>query len=254
MQELTPEGSKVIEQISAKYELSPESAVHMLVAVQRGGGTMAQFSIPELGSGQWMQGGMTMVGDMFNHQLKARVDNLCGELSQALNAQKLFKTPPPGSPGANAWWPEELGRPSSSGAQDGIQYAVFPSSRRLAVQVGSHVTIYDTLDHQIGGVSQQQGGSTSLTFSSQHGTISVSSLPIVNGPGEADPPKTNRAASPASTDSKIENFPAPSSESPTRPPTADIPGLLIKLKELHDQGILTDEEFGAKKKELLERL
>jgi hypothetical protein len=42
------------------------------------------------------------------------------------------------------------------------------------------VTVYDTLDHQIGGVSQQQGSGGSLTFTSQYGTVSVSSLPIVS--------------------------------------------------------------------------
>ena len=46
---------------------------------------MAQFTHPELGgSGQWMQGGMTMVGDMFNNALKAQVDGLCAELSRFL--------------------------------------------------------------------------------------------------------------------------------------------------------------------------
>jgi hypothetical protein len=38
---------------------------------------MAQFNHPEFaGSGQWMQGGMLMLGDMFNHALKGRVDAL----------------------------------------------------------------------------------------------------------------------------------------------------------------------------------
>jgi hypothetical protein len=39
----------------------------LLFAVSAGGGTLAQFDHAELGgSGQWMSGGMTMVGDMFN--------------------------------------------------------------------------------------------------------------------------------------------------------------------------------------------
>ena len=43
---------------------------------------MAQFSHPDFsGSGQWMCGGMTMVSDMFNNQLKGRVNSLCAELS-----------------------------------------------------------------------------------------------------------------------------------------------------------------------------
>jgi hypothetical protein len=63
---------------------------------------------------------------------------------------------------------------------------VFPS--RLAVEPGGNVTVYDTLDNNIGGVSQQQGGESSLTFGSQYGTIAASSLPIVSGPGLAPPP------------------------------------------------------------------
>ena len=41
--------------------------------------------------------------------------------------------------------------------------------------------MYDSLDNNIGGVSQQQGGDSSLTFSSQFGTIAVNTLPIVSG-------------------------------------------------------------------------
>jgi len=47
------------------------------------------------------------------------------------------------------------------------------------VELNGHVTVYDSRDHQIGGVSQQQGSGGSLTFTSQHGTVDVSSLPIL---------------------------------------------------------------------------
>ena len=45
------------------------------------------------------------------------------------------------------------------------------------------MTIYDTLDHQIGGFSQQQGFGGSLTFSSQYGLVEVASLPVVSVDG-----------------------------------------------------------------------
>jgi len=154
---------------------------------------MAQFNSPELGGGgQWMQGGMTMVGDLFNHSLKMTVDNLCSEISNALANTQVFPLPPAGSKVSNQWWPAELGIPFSSGAQNNTRYAVFP--QRLAVETDGQVTIYDTLNNNIGGVSQQQGGDTSLTFSSQFGTIAVSSLPIVSGSGKRPPaPQTNFA-------------------------------------------------------------
>ena len=41
--------------------------------------------------------------------------------------------------------------PSSTGAQNKIRYAYFPATRRLAIEIKGHVTIYDTLDHQISG-------------------------------------------------------------------------------------------------------
>lgn len=55
---------------------------YMLLALEQGGGTIAQFSHPEAGgNGQWMLGGMTIVGDMFNDRLKATVNALCSDLS-----------------------------------------------------------------------------------------------------------------------------------------------------------------------------
>ena len=83
MSQLTPEGEKIIAAIADRYAIGVEAVKMMLDAVARGGGSMAQFNLPEFGgSGQWMRGGMTMVGDMFNNSLKATVDNLCNDLSQ----------------------------------------------------------------------------------------------------------------------------------------------------------------------------
>ncbi len=69
------------------------------------------------------------------------------------------------------WWPAELGFPNGTGAQNQVRYAYFNQKRRLAVELNGHVTVYDTLDHQISGVSQQQGRGGSLTLTSQHGTV-----------------------------------------------------------------------------------
>ena len=60
-------------------------------------------------------------------------------------------------PYATNWYPSELGNPSSSGSQNNIRYGYFPQTRRLAIDYNGSVTIYDTLDHNIGGVSQQIG-------------------------------------------------------------------------------------------------
>ena len=284
MQQLTPAGQNLINDLSQRYNLSQDAVIHMLVAVNNGNGSMAQFNCPELGgSGQWMRGGMTMVGDMFNHGLKMTVDNLCNELASGLASMQVFPPVPRGSLNPNSWWPAELGTPSSSGSQNNIRYAVFPG--RLAVELNGRVTVYDTLDHHISGVSQQQGGDLSLTFSSQYGTVSVSNLPIISGSEMPVEPNTNFAAPPPVT----EREPAPMTESmpiqqvqssqgnqpysehettPAMEPAdshqnvpsgntqtpSDIIELIEKLGQLKEAGILTEDEFNTKKSELLSRL
>jgi len=81
-----------------------------------------------------------------------------------------------------AWWPDELGQPATSGGQDDVRYAFFPDARRLAIQRDGAVTLYDSGDHRIGGVSQQQGGEGSLTFTSQKGKVRLEDLRKLPGP------------------------------------------------------------------------
>lgn len=256
MQNLTQDGQQLVNSLSARYNLSHDAVMHMLNAVNNGYGTQAQFYCQELGgAGQWMRGGMTMVGDMFNHGLKMTVDNLCNELANGLANMQVFQPIPQGMPGSNQWWPGNLGQPFSSGAQNNIRYAIFPN--RLAVELNGQVTVYDTLDHNIGGVSQQQGGDSSLTFSSQYGSIAVSSLPIVSGIGIAEAPKRNFAEpSQSYTQPNTQDNYAPRS-------TAQIPfsssidetiQIIEKLAKLKDAGAISEDEYHAKKTELLNRI
>ena len=260
MQTVTADGRNLINHLSGRYNISPDAVMHMIVAVNNGGGSMAQFNCPELGGGgQWMRGGMTMVGDMFNYGLKATVDNLCSEIANALATTQVFPIIPPGTPGSNQWWPGNLGQPFSSGAQNNIRYAIFP--QRLAVELNGQVTVYDTLDHQIGGVSQQQGGDTSLTFSSQYGNVSVSSLPIISGNPIA-PPQNNFAAPPpappvAPTSNNNVEGAINSGQGTSSAPSADhnqVLALIEGLAKLLQAGVLSQAEFEAKKAELLSRL
>jgi hypothetical protein len=215
-----------------------------------------------------MQGGMTMVGDMFNHGLKAKVDGLCAELSNLLANQPFVPAPvsqqqqggyggspvslfvPAAAGGSGNWWPGDLGVPSSSGSQNNVRYAYFPGSRRLAVEVDGKVSVYDTLDHQIGGVSQQQGSGASVTFTSQYGVVSVLSLPILSGDllaSNAPPPPPPAPPQPARAD-----------DGGFRPQTsgqeADVFSAIERLADLRQKGILTEQEFATKKAELLGRL
>src|SRR5262245_6822996 len=205
MWQLSSAGQQAIRDLAQRQGFSIDAVLSMLQSVINGRGSMAQFSHPEFGgSGQWMRGGMIMISDMFNNALKGRIDALCRELaalvadqpvilggsfqSQSQGSQQqggsgpggpvsLFV--PPADAGSGNWWQGDLGWPNRTGAQNGVRYAYFAQVRRLAIEIAGKITVYDTLDHQIGGFSQQQSHGGSLTFTSQHGLVDVATLPIV---------------------------------------------------------------------------
>jgi Short C-terminal domain len=282
MKQLTPEGQQIINNIAQRYNFSPDAVFSMLQSVINGNGSMAQFSHPEFGgSGQWMKGGMIMLGDMFNNGLKNSVGGLCQELSnlianqpgliqsgsfqsQSQGAQQqnnyggsqqqnssgptgavsLFVPPPAGSSGN--WWPAGLQFPNSTGAQNNVRYAYFATIRRLAIEVNGQVTLYDTLDHQIGGFSQQQSIGGSITFTSQYGLVDVSTLPIIS---IDNVPVQRPVRFQPTPPFQAEQVPAPVTEQ-----EADIFSAIEKLANLKDKGILSETEYSTKKAELLARL
>ncbi len=270
---VTPEAANAVSDIAQRHGLSREAVLAMLFALHTGGGSMAQFDIPELGgSGQWMRGGMTMVGNMFDNALKARVDALCNELAQLLATTTVF---PASAANARAgftsgnWWPADLGVPSSAGGQNDARYAVFPSTRRLAIQINGATRVFDTGEHQIGGVQQQQGGGYgTVSFTSQLGTFDVSSLRELGARQVAETPASAPVAPPASQYQSQHQSPpvhpaphaAPQTQTPPPAPggSSGDPGAIVaaieSLAGLHERGILSDEEFAAKKTELLGRL
>jgi len=268
---LTDQAWQTVLDLARRYGVSAEAVTALLQAVANGGGSMAQFNIGELGGiGQWMQGGMTMVGDMFNHGLKARVDGLCAELARLLASQNPFVPPPPAQPwtggqaqqqggsfqqqgtggasmyfGGGNWWPAELGSPNASGGQNNIRYAYFSHARRLAVEYNGNVTVYDTLDHSIGGVSQQQGVGSSVTFTSQYGLVPVANLPVVSVNGV--PQNQGPTASPSP-------HAPPNTGSGPSASESDIFAKIEQLATLRQKGYITEDEFQSKKTELLSRL
>jgi hypothetical protein len=140
MPNLTPEGLRIVTDVATRHRVSLDVALTLLGALAQGNGRQAQFNHPELGGmGQWSQGGMIMIGDMFNQGLKHRVDALCNELTDFLRSQPLggveaarFQSQSQsgseevslyvaGTGSASGWWPEELGSPSSTGAQNDMR-------------------------------------------------------------------------------------------------------------------------------------
>lgn len=264
----------------------------MLVAVHNGNGSMAQFNHPDFsGSGQWMRGGMTMVSDLFNQQLKWRVSSLCEDIachlanhqfapfsgsfqSQSQNGV-TSQSQASGQMGSNNslfvpdpeanWWPQELGSPNAVGSQNSVKYAYFADIHRLAVTTGGEPWVYDTLDHRIGGFGQQQGGGASITFTSQYGTVNLSTLPVVSRAGVAQPPVTqpvsesvgNPAQNPTTDDYKTSGSDDAGTSQYANPgPVAneDVLQTLERLGGLMEKGYLSKEEFDSKKSELLKRL
>lgn len=286
MRQLSPAGEQAISAIAQRHGFSFEATLSMLDSVINGNGSMAQFNHYEFsGSGQWMRSGMIMISDMFNNNLKSRIDGLCYELSELVASQpdllrsgsfqsqnqggqaqnnqsqgnyqrapsggsqqqnssgpvgpaSLFVPPPAGSSGE--WWPAGIGWPNSTGAQNNARYAYFQQARRLAIEINGTVTVYDTLDHQIGGFSQQQSYGGSITFSSQYGLVSVADLPVISINGIPQAPAPFAPSQPASQTTAGDG--------------GDIFAMIGKLAELHAQGILSDNEFATKKAELLARL
>ena len=280
MKQLSPTGQQIINNIAQRYAFSSDAVFSMLVSVINGNGSMAQFNHPEFGgSGQWMRGGMIMVGDMFNNGLKNSVGNLCQELANLIanepnliqtgsfqsqnqdnqehandannspqqnssnsgNAVSLFM---PGEDSQNWWISSGLQFPNSIGKQNNIRYAYFASIRRLAIQLHVDITLYDTLDHQIGGFSQQQGNEASLTFTSQYGLVDIKTLPIVSiNNDDLQRLNSQQIVAPITIDSPKSTV-----------QETDIFSAIEKLAILKDKAILTENEFSTKKAELLARL
>jgi hypothetical protein len=278
MQNLTAEGRSLVEGVAQRNKVSFDAAATLLAALDRGNGTQAQFNHFELGGmGQWSQGGMIMIGDMFNNGLKYKVDQLCNELSNLMRSHQLYEIRQNFSATGDSWWPSSFGSPASSGSQNDMSYAVFPDIRRLALRRNGQVSLYDTGNHQITGFSQQQGGdSQNLTFTSQYGTVQLydlimlPSVAIQDGapagpqPHQAPPPPFVQPAfvqqsqpAPALQSAPVQQSTPPQEPWQPAPAAGNDDDMFAKIERLHglmQKGILSEAEFAAKKKDLLDRL
>jgi hypothetical protein len=135
--------------LSTRTGLSVAALRVLWEALCRGHGRQAQFDHAELGGmGQWMAGGMTMIGDMFNTALAAKVAAACALLAELGPGQA---EPAPG------WWPAALGVPDASAGQERIEYALFRAAGRLAVRAAGVVTVYDVSGIEVLGIGMQDG-------------------------------------------------------------------------------------------------
>ena len=126
------------------------------------------------------------------------------------------------------------------------------TTARIAIEVNGRVTVYDTLDHQIGGFSQQQSYGGTLSFNSQYGLIDVASLPVISVDGVA-PFVPAQAPAPAPFQ-PLSNGASASFGNSTSASSQDVFATIEKLAGLRAKGILSDDEFASKKAELLSRV
>jgi hypothetical protein len=256
----------MVAEVASRHGVSLEAAFAVLDSLALSKGTQAQFNHPDLGGmGQWSRGGMIMIGDMFNQGLKHRVDELCNELASLVQEQPSIHAAQSQSQGGvslvaagsgspSRWWPPELGEPASVGAQNDMRYAYFPASRRIAIREGGRVRVYDSGEHRLSGFSQQQGGDRSLTFTSQFGVVRLADLAEV--PAErVEPRAASPTPAPAPSPTPQARPAAPAPRTPDAPRAVnEILAIIESLAGLREKKLISEEEFSAKKAELLRRL
>jgi hypothetical protein len=148
---------KQIKALAKKYGFSETTVETLFNGLAQTGGNQVQFNIGELGGmGQW-QGGMVMIGDMFNNFLKNQVSNLCYELAE------LIRTAP-------AQDEKTVDSPTFKGSQNEMSYAYYATKNRLEITIDGKKSKYDTSGYSLVGAQQQQSNSKKgLSFQDQSG-------------------------------------------------------------------------------------
>src|ERR1700678_2448719 len=81
-------GGDFVDRMAKKHAVSPAAVEVVLAALRSGGGRMAQFSHADFGGMSQWSPGMSMVGDMFNMHLNAKLDALCTDIAAHLDASE----------------------------------------------------------------------------------------------------------------------------------------------------------------------
>ncbi|GAB4120142.1 MAG: hypothetical protein OHK0057_26060 [Thermoflexibacter sp.] len=164
---------KDLKEIAMKYDLSLGAVIMLFSGLQNTQGNQVQFNHPELGGvGQW-QAGMIMIGDMFNHALKAKINELCHEL--ALIVKKEQKATPKKSVIKN--FDAIYGTPALKGTQNDLKYAYYPAKDIFIIEQYGKLEKYSTEGYQVTGISQQQNYfSQDLIIQTDKGNITLSML------------------------------------------------------------------------------
>lgn len=231
--------------LAEQYGFSEPAVRHLFEAIAEGGGDMALFDHPELqGPGQWMRGGLLLTTTPADRVFNNRIEALCNALSGLYRRQSDAAASSHRRVDANArawdttasaqqrWWPSDWGEPAASGALGNYGYAFFDGAQRLAIRHGDDVALYETGGHHITGIAHAQPD----TLANLVLTTPSRELPLVELRPCAAQASDVRGS--AGGDRNMNN----------------ILQAIEKLGALHREGVLSDEEFAANKRELLARL
>jgi hypothetical protein len=288
MQQLTPEGQQIINNIAQRYNFSPDAVFSMLQSVINGNGSMAQFNHREFGgSGQWMKGGMIMLGDMFNNGLKNSVGGLCQELANLIaNQPGLIQSGSFQSQSQGGQQQNNFGgacsntggqQQNSSGQTGAVSLFVpppagssgnwWPAGLQFPNSTGAQNNVRYAYFATIRRLAIEANGHITLYDTQDHQIGGFSQQQSVGGSitftsqyGVIDV----KTLPIISIDNVPVQTPVQSQPAPTFQPDvvntqgsnqeADIFGAIEKLADLKAKGILTDAEYSDKKAELLSRL
>jgi hypothetical protein len=92
----------------------------------------------------------------------------------------IHRSDPTPNPDRNSWSPPNLRRPSTSGARGTLKFAFFADKRRLLVESGEMLLLFDCGAHQIRDVEELFGQEPGLAFTSQDGRHLIGELRLIN--------------------------------------------------------------------------
>lgn len=167
---------KTLAAIAQEFKVQESTVSQLLEGLHRNGGRQVQFNIAELGGmGQWQAGGMVMVGDMFNNELKAKVDKLCRALVELpVETENETFVPIQSAVGSKRF-------ASIKGSQNGISYAYYQAEDILEITDENGLKKYDTKGYLLTGVQQSQSNDArKLSFSYAGGSVEVEDLKEVS--------------------------------------------------------------------------
>jgi hypothetical protein len=80
---------ELVDRLAKQHSVSPAAVQLVMTALRKGGGRMAQFSHADFGGMSQWSPGMSMVGDMFNTQLKSKLDALCTDIAASMDLSEM---------------------------------------------------------------------------------------------------------------------------------------------------------------------